>query len=149
MRLDIRSGHCFYIEEKGMEVTVVSILSVGFGGALGAMARYGFGHMLMGILGTAFPYCTLCVNILGSFLMGVLITSFAMFSDMSENLKLFMTAGFLGAFTTFSAFSFDTVTLFERGAIWQAVFYVLASVTISIVGLLVGMFCVKGLTHVF
>ena len=85
-----------------MEVVLVSI-----GGALGASSRYVVGHVLRS---TSFPWSTLLVNVVGSFLLGLVV-----FGANSEQLVLLVGVGFCGAFTTFSSFSFQTVELWERG----------------------------------
>ncbi len=113
------------------------------GGALGALGRYGLGHLVTMMAGHGFPYGTLCANILGSLIMGILISSFALFWDVPQQYKAFMTIGFLGAFTTFSTFSLDTVTLIERGALMSAFVYVLLSVLVSIGALFCGMWFVR------
>ena len=84
-----------------------SILAVGAGGALGAISRY-FVYIMAGyILGPNFPYGTLIVNIVGSLLMGIIVEVMALTWEASTEWRLFLTVGFLGAFTTFSTFSLD------------------------------------------
>lgn len=124
---------------------MLGAIAVGIGGAFGAMARYGLGHLGLKLLGTGFPYATLGVNVVGSFAMGALIAVFAHFWQPPESVKLLMVTGFLGAFTTFSAFSLDAVNLFERGETILAVGYVSGSVVFSIAGLLAGLYLVRGL----
>lgn len=89
---------------------------VGIGGALGAVFRYAIG---MALAYRSFPWGTLVVNSLGSFVLGVI-----MLSGINSDLLLFMGVGFCGAFTTFSSFSYQTVDLWDRGdhrmAVWNA-----------------------------
>lgn len=117
-----------------------AILLVGAGGALGAVARYGTG-VLFGRLGiTGFPWTTMTANVTGSFAMGLLIGWLALSGSESQNeLRLFLAVGVLGGFTTFSSFSLDAITLFERGEWLPAAAYVLISVAVSLVALMAGL----------
>ncbi|MGH1402647.1 MAG: fluoride efflux transporter CrcB [Alphaproteobacteria bacterium] len=108
---------------------------VALGGALGAVARYGVNIGAVHVLGHGFPWGTLVVNVIGSFMMGVLIVKFSQMNQVSQELRTLCTTGFLGAFTTFSTFSLDVVTLWERGDMLHAAAYLAASVIISIVAL--------------
>jgi len=112
-------------------------MQVALGGAFGATARYLAGVAIARATGHGFPWGTLTVNVFGSFLMGVLVVSLAR----SDGIKLapFLVTGLLGGFTTFSAFSFDAVALYERGQAGAAVAYVLTSVALSLLGIGIGM----------
>lgn len=88
---------------------------------------------------------TIIVNIVGSFLMGLLIVKFSQMDGVSNNLRSFFTTGVLGGFTTFSAFSLDAATIFERGETIGALSYVLASVILSILALFAGLWLMRGL----
>ncbi len=116
-------------------------LSVGLGGALGAMARYGVGLGIVRAVGTGFPVAILTINVIGSFLMGLVVVVAAQrgLPWMSPLLMV----GFLGGFTTFSAFSLEAVTLYERGAVGQAALYVGLSVCLSIGGLIAGLWVAR------
>lgn len=123
-----------------------AILLVGAGGALGALARYGAGIVFARAGWIAFPWSTLMVNILGSFLMGMLAGLLASLTpSWAEEARLFLAVGLLGGFTTFSAFSLDAMLLIERGDILPAAGYILASVAISILALAAGLFLVRAL----
>jgi CrcB protein len=98
------------------------------------------------VLGTAFPYGTLTVNVVGSLAMGLLAAYFAFKGDATQHWRLFFTTGILGGFTTFSAFSLDAVLLYERGETGLAALYVLASVALSIAGLFAGLALVRNFT---
>lgn len=102
------------------------------GGAVGALARYGVMVLAAQLWGGAFPWGTLTVNVVGSFILGVLIEAFALVWSAGEGVRAFLVVGMLGAFTTFSTFSLDVVTLYERGAMAAAAAYVLASVILSV-----------------
>lgn len=115
------------------------------GGALGAGARYlvtiGVAR-LMGV-GAAFPWATLCVNVVGSFLMGVLVEAMALKLQVSLEVRTLLITGVLGGFTTFSAFSMDFVTLMNRKESLLAGIYVVGSVGLSILALYAGLALVR------
>ncbi|MDP7151761.1 MAG: fluoride efflux transporter CrcB [Paracoccaceae bacterium] len=113
---------------------MTSLLSIALGGALGASARYLTGLAALRLFGAGFPWGTLTVNVLGSFLMGLL---FVLLGQGGRFSPLLMT-GLLGGFTTFSAFSLDAVALYDKGAVGLAGIYVLASVILSITALIAG-----------
>jgi CrcB protein len=119
-------------------------LGAGIGGALRHGVNVGAG-LLFGI---GFPWGTLSVNVVGSFAMGALAGWLALKAGeaWTQSVRLFLATGILGGFTTFSAFSLDAVVLWQRGEGAAAVAYVLASVALSIGGLLVGLFVVRVLT---
>lgn len=119
-----------------------TLLSVAAGGALGASGRYLVNVGATRAFGPGFPMGTMIVNILGSFAMGVLFVVLAKKGGMGY--APFVMTGVLGGFTTFSAFSLDTLTLFERGAVGQAAGYVLASVGLSIAALVAGAMITRG-----
>lgn len=121
---------------------IASLLQVALGGALGASGRYLTGLAVIRLIGPGFPWATLIVNILGSAVMGVLVVALAKFGGM-RFAPLLMT-GLLGGFTTFSAFSLDAVTLYERGEMLAAGGYVLASVVLSILALFGAMTLARG-----
>jgi len=112
------------------------------GAGLGGMARHGV-NMAAARLGYAFPWGTFAVNVGGSFLMGVLAAWFALRTGVPQHVKLFLTTGLLGGFTTFSAFSLDAALMWERGAFTDFAAYVLASVALSVAGLFAGMAAVR------
>ena len=113
-------------------------LAVGAGGALGAMARHGVSRLSLHFLGPNFPWGTLAANITGSFVMGLLIVWLSAREPNSPALRAFLTVGLLGAFTTFSTFSLDAVTIYRDRDMAVAGAYVFASVLLSIFGLLSG-----------
>lgn len=114
-------------------------LAVGAGGALGAMARHGVSRLSLHYLGPNFPWGTLAANIIGSFAMGLLIAAFAAREPVSPSMRAFLTVGSLGAFTTFSTFSLDVVTLYRDRTVMIAAAYLAASVVFSIAALLGGL----------
>ena len=115
------------------------LLAVAAGGALGAMGRYLVVVQVGHWFGTGFPLGTIVVNVLGSFVLGVLVELAALVWSPSLEMRAFLVVGVLGAFTTFSTFSMDTILLSERGAALQAALYVAASVALSILAFFAGM----------
>ena len=116
----------------------VGYLLVFLGGGLGAAARHGANQAGLNILGPGFPWWTMAVNVAGSFAIGLLAGLFGAF-ETGHNMRLFLTTGFLGGFTTFSAFSLDALTLWERGAVIQSGLYVLASLVFSLLAAAAGL----------
>jgi CrcB protein len=115
------------------------------GAGLGGVFRHGINVLAMKSLGTGFPFGTLAVNVLGSFVMGAAIEWFALKDDPGQSWRLFLTTGVLGGFTTFSAFSLDAALLFERGPQTIAVGYVGLSVLGSITSLFLGLLLIRNL----
>lgn len=122
---------------------VITLLQIALGGAFGAMSRFLFATGVMRLTGSSLPLGILSANVLGSFLMGVAVT---LFSHHLEDVRLapLVMTGFLGGFTTFSAFSLDTVQLIEQGRLAAAAFYIGGSVGLSVLALMLGMTVVKG-----
>ena len=85
---------------------MINLLAIAIGGAIGAVFRYVLGNQISVIFGTNFPFSILIINVIGSFFMGMAIESFSLFSISNEPLQKFFTVGILGAFTTFSMFSY-------------------------------------------
>jgi len=122
-------------------ISTVSLVALG--GAVGAALRYLTGVGMMRLWGPQdFPLAIITVNVVGSFLMGVFVVA-AAHRGLTHLSPLVMT-GLLGGFTTFSAFSLETMTLFERGAVGQATLYVALSVGLSIGGLALGLIFARG-----
>lgn len=115
------------------------LLAVAAGGALGAMARYLVATQVVQWLGAGFPYGTLTVNVVGSFILGALVETMALAWSPSPELRALLVVGVLGAFTTFSTFSLDTVLLIERHQSALAALYILLSVALSVGGLFAGL----------
>ena len=114
------------------------LLLVASGGALGAVMRYASGALAVRVLGQAFPFGTIIVNVIGSLLMGVLVAWMVKRGGSTE-LRLFLATGLLGGFTTFSAFSLDFSTLLERGDVGLAFVYVFLSVGLSLIAIFAGL----------
>lgn len=123
------------------------ILQVALGGAIGASLRYTSNGLALRLLGNGFPYGTMFVNILGSFLMG--FAAFYMLERMDGSFARFapfVLTGVLGGFTTFSAFSLDAVFLIERSRYLAATIYMGGSVALALLALVAGMALARSLT---
>lgn len=118
-----------------MSAYLIVFVGAGIGGAL----RHGVNVAAARLLGYGFPYGTLIVNVVGSLAMGIIAGYFLLRTGFPQHLRLFMTTGVLGGFTTFSAFSLDAALLIERHGYWQAAGYVVSSVVASIAALFIGM----------
>ena len=103
-------------------------IAIAIGGAFGAISRYWVSESMEKVNGTGFPLGTFSVNLLGSFLIGVLFVIFAEKLELAHEWRPLLVVGFLGAMTTFSAFSLDTLLLFQQGHYNTALFYIFSSV---------------------
>ena len=116
-----------------------NVLLVFFGAGLGGVLRYGLSNGIHILLGRNFPYGTLTVNISGCFLMGLLSTILLDHVDgMSSQLRALLLIGFLGSYTTFSAFSMETLNLFESGNWFGAITNILSNTAISLLAVWLG-----------
>ena len=120
-------------------------IAIALGGSLGAISRYWVSSATYSWLGSNFPYGTLMVNVAGSLVMGFLTVLLVHRFDVSDELRLGLLVGFLGSFTTFSAFSMDTINWIENGALIKASVYVLASVISCVLGAWIGLSTAKQL----
>jgi CrcB protein len=132
----------------------MNILLIAIGGALGSVTRYLFSEAIFNFVKInnshftkflqSFPWPTFCVNVLGSMIAGIIYYFVVKnFDSFDPRLKHFLFAGFLGGFTTFSAFSLDFFRLATAGQYSQALLYAIASVTISILALFAGFYFIK------
>ena len=112
---------------------------VGIGGFVGANARYAVGRLLAGRVGDGFPVATLLVNVSGSLAIGILLTLLTERLVADPAWRLLVVVGFLGGYTTFSAYAFEALTLIERGAWARAAAYVLASNAVALLACAAGM----------
>ena len=115
------------------------VLSIAAGGALGSVLRHFAAKGALVLWGSGFPYGTLLVNVLGSFIMGVFVGMFAHMFNPSQEMRAFLTVGLLGGFTTFSSFSLDVVTLYERGETLSAISYIALSLILSLAAIFAGL----------
>jgi CrcB protein len=117
----------------------MGFLIVFAGAGIGGALRHGVNLASERLFGAGFPYGTMIVNILGSLLMGLLAGYFMARSGIPQHVRLFLTTGVLGGFTTFSAFSLDAALLIERHAYWSAAAYMLGSIILSLAALFAGL----------
>jgi CrcB protein len=117
---------------------MIQILAIAAGGAVGSVLRYAVSTGVYSMLGRNFPYGTLAVNVIGSFLMGLLFVLMVERLDMSAVWRMAILVGFLGAFTTFSTFSIETVNLLQGGDFMRAFLNVTVSVAFCLVATWVG-----------
>jgi len=115
-----------------------NLLLVMLGGAIGSGARHLVGRATLAWLGPNYPWGTLSVNVIGGMAMGLLVGTLSRTGG-SEPARLLLAVGVLGGFTTFSAFSLDSMAMIERGQMLAAIGYILASVVGSIAALAIGL----------
>jgi len=117
---------------------IKTLLLVGLGGAAGSILRYLTGYAADKWIQAGFPVGTLIVNILGSFLIGLTIGLLDRCTITSPELKYLLVVGFLGGFTTFSAFTYENVNLLQTGNIGTALLYMMGSVVAGLAAVWVG-----------
>lgn len=118
-------------------MTVQVIFALGMGGFIGAIGRFMVSGLIEKILGSSFPYGTLAVNMLGSFIIGYFVLYFQY--NLSPYYRAFAVTGFLGALTTFSTFSMETVLMLQNSLYQKALFNVSLNVALSIGATILGM----------
>jgi CrcB protein len=121
-------------------------VAVGLGAVLGANLRYLVTNWAIDQWGAGFPYGTLLINVSGAFLIGVLASLLARSLELSPLWRLFFVSGFLGGFTTFSAFAYEVLSLVEDGAWTRAVVYVVGSNVLGLLAVWIGSSLVGGRT---
>lgn len=109
--------------------------AVAIGGALGSMARYALSAWIFDVSSHKFPYATLTVNVIGSFVMGILFVIIVEKAALPAEMRSLLMIGFLGAFTTFSAFSLDALGLWQNGHVFLSLVYMLATVVLCLVAI--------------
>lgn len=114
-------------------------LYVGIGGIFGAITRYGLSKWVGQRWRGDFPLATFCINITGSFILGMLIVAFSKAGSGAVGFKNFTTVGFLGAYTTYSTFTYEIVNLVENGERGTALKYLLASIIAGLMAAFLGM----------
>jgi fluoride exporter len=119
-------------------LALVVVVWVALGGALGAVARFGFQTGVTKVMGETFPWGIFFANVLGCFFMGLIASYMLQKMPTQDVARLFLTTGFLGGFTTFSAFAFDAMKLVQGGQTSSALVYVFASVVVSIIAVFAG-----------
>lgn len=121
------------------------MLLAAFGGAVGSVARYLAVTAGAELFGTALPWGTFAVNIAGSFAIGAFMAAIIAWAGGSNEWRVLLVTGFLGGFTTFSAFSYELMQLIQRQALLAAAFYAMGSVVLSLLACFAGFALIKAL----
>ncbi len=111
----------------------MQLVYIGIFGALGCLSRYLVSGWTYALVGRGLPYGTLAVNIVGSFLLGLVMEGSLRSTLLSAEMRMGITVGFMGGFTTFSTFSYETFRMLEEGSLWQAGANILLNVIICVV----------------
>lgn len=119
------------------------VLVIALGGSMGAVARFLTANWVYGLLGRSFPYGTLVVNVLGCYLMGVLTELLLQRLQVASEYRAAILVGFLGAYTTFSTFAFETLFLYEEGGAFKALLNIVLSVSLCILAVWLGLVSVR------
>jgi len=112
---------------------LLKYLFVGIGGCLGSILRFWLGSYIGGKMGIRFPYGTLVINITGSFLIGLVFAVLTARADWSPNWRYLIPVGFIGGYTTFSSFEYETLRSIQDGQVGLGVLYVALSVVVGFV----------------
>lgn len=121
-----------------------NLLAIALGGSLGALSRYGVDVLVANMFGRTFPHGTLLINVSGSFLIGIMYVLVIEHMEMHPIWRHIVMVGFLGAYTTFSTFSLESVRMLEQGQMVAAGFYVLSSVVLCLLGTWLGLAVARG-----
>lgn len=136
-------------KEKGMQLMSYSYLAVAVGGFLGAIARFAMGQWFAyPVQSTGFPWGTLIINLLGCFVLSLFLTVTLDLLVISPFLRLGISTGFLGAFTTFSTFTLETVQLLQTHLFWYAGLYLFASIFLCLAMSAFGFIVARGIEQV-
>ena len=127
---------------KGLNIKL-NLLIIALGGALGAVSRFLLGNGVSRALGSALPYGTFVINIVGCFAMGLLMTIIVDREMLPATWRLFLCVGFLGGFTTFSSFGYEALMLLTEGRLLAALAYVGGSVVLGLVAAAAGVLCAR------
>lgn len=121
----------------------MKILYLGVFGGAGCIARYLVSGLVYNLAGRTLPYGTLAVNVIGSLMLGLIMEGSLRSTLLSSDLRFGLTVGFMGGFTTFSTFSYETVRLMEEGSLLAAGANILLNVTVCIFAALVGIYLAR------
>jgi len=121
----------------------VKIFYLGLFGGLGCITRYVISGWVYNLAGRALPFGTLAVNVIGSLLLGLIMEGSLRSTLLSPDLRIGLTVGFLGGFTTFSTFSYETVRLLEEGSLVAAGANILLNVTVCVAAAVLGIYLAR------
>jgi fluoride exporter len=133
------------VGEEKTTLNMQFIAAVAAGGAVGSVARYLVGIGSSRLFGANFPWGTLIINVTGSFLIGAFVGLFALKWNLPQAVRIFLTVGICGGYTTFSTFSLDAWYLIERGQAWASAAYMIGSVVLSVGALIAAMQLIRAL----
>jgi fluoride exporter len=119
-------------------VTLFGVLAIALGAIPGAVSRYYLTEFCKRAIGTNFPYGTFIINFTGCFLMGFFFTLFKGIKGFPPEIDLLVRTGFLGSYTTFSTYGYDTLTLWRNGKQGTSIFYWAGSAVLAVVGIILG-----------
>lgn len=122
------------------DVSILNVLAISAGAVPGALSRYYITEWSKRVIGTKFPYGTFIINITGCLIIGFFITLISEIQNFPLEVRLLVVTGFLGAYTTFSTYGFDTLTMWRRGNLLATMFYWAGSVIFGIIGVSIGVF---------
>ena len=123
----------------------MNLVIIALGGALGAVSRFLVGNAVSKSIGSALPYGTFVINVVGCFAMGLLMTIIVDRELLPAAWRLFLCVGFLGGFTTFSSFGYEALMLLTEGRLLAALAYVGGSVVLGLVAAAAGVLCARAL----
>ena len=123
----------------------MNLVIIALGGALGAVSRFLMGNAVSKAVGSALPYGTFVINVVGCFAMGLLMTIIVDRELLSAAWRLFLCVGFLGGFTTFSSFGYEALMLLTEGRLLAALTYVSGSVALGLAAAAAGVLCARAL----
>ncbi|MGD9660621.1 MAG: fluoride efflux transporter CrcB [Porticoccaceae bacterium] len=122
---------------------MINLVAVAVGGALGALGRYGANGLIYPLMGSKFPLATLVVNVVGAILMGIFYVLILEKAMLAPEWRNFVMVGFLGAFTTFSAFSLDALALWQNGHFLLALVYIFLNVVLCLTGIALAIYITR------
>jgi len=120
------------------------LIAIGSGSFIGAVSRYLLSQLIHTKLTREFPWGTLIVNIVGCFLIG-LIFGLSDRANLSQEWRLFLATGLLGGFTTYSAFSYETMSMLREGQFWYASAYIFASIVVGLIATFIGIILIENI----
>ena len=115
------------------------LLLIAIAGAGGAVSRYLISVWIKESIDSTFPFATFSVNLLGAFLLAFFLQS----STLDEELKIMITTGFMGAFTTYSTFSYEIFNLFKSGETFYGIVYIFSTIFLALIGTIIGFYLGK------